>query len=132
MTFVKNLLIKMHRRAGDKSGSMDLLYLTTVGAKSGQKRVSPVARFADGDNAWLIVASNAGKSAHPAWYHNLRAHPDQVTIEFGGASRPVSVDELQGAERDAAWQRVVAAQPRFSRYTRKTSRTIPIIRLTAV
>ncbi len=130
MGFVKNLMIKIHRRSGDRFSGMDLLYLTTVGAKSGQKRVSPVARFADGEDAWLIVASNGGSAQQPNWYHNLRAHPSQVEVEFGGATRPVTVEELSGERRQAAWQRIVAAQPRFAGYSKKTSRTIPILRLT--
>ena len=108
---------------------MDLLYLTTVGAKSGQKRQSPVARFSDGDG-WLVVASNNGSEHHPNWYHNLRAHPDQVWVEMAGRTIPATVEELTGPERDAAWQRITAAQPRFAGYEHKTSRNIPIIRLT--
>lgn len=130
MGLIKNVMIKIHRRTGDKFQGMDLLYLTTVGAKSGQKRVSPVARFADGDDAWLIVASNGGSTHHPSWYHNLRAHPDQVQMEYGGATRPVTVEELSGAPREDAWRRIVAAQPRFAGYTKKTGRTLPVLRLT--
>src|SRR6266699_3419530 len=64
-----------HRRSGDKFQGMDLLYLTTVGAKTGQKRQSAVARFPDGEDAWLVVASAGGSAHHPAWYHNIAAHP---------------------------------------------------------
>lgn len=110
---------------------MDLLYLTTIGAKSGQKRQSPVARFADGDDAWLVVASNGGSSRHPNWYHNLMAHPDQVWIEFAGRSVPASVEQLDGPRRDAAWQLITASQPRFGGYQQKTSRNLPVIRLSA-
>ena len=78
MEFFKNLMIKLHRRTGDRFMGMDLLYLTTVGAKTGEKRQSPLARFPDGDDAWIVVASNGGASPHPSWYYNLLAHPDQV------------------------------------------------------
>ena len=67
-----------HKMSGDKFQGMELLYLTTVGAKSGQKRQSTVARFADGEDAWLVVASAGGAAHNPAWYHNIAAHPDQV------------------------------------------------------
>jgi F420H(2)-dependent quinone reductase len=63
-----------HRRSGDKFQGMDLLYLTTVGAKTGQKRRSTVARLPDGEEAWLVVASAGGSARHPAWYHNIAAH----------------------------------------------------------
>jgi deazaflavin-dependent oxidoreductase (nitroreductase family) len=131
MPLVKNLMIKWHHRSGDKFMGMDLLYLTTVGAKSGQKRVSPVARFADGDNAWLVVASNGGSSRHPSWYFNVKAHPDQVSAEVDGRSAPVTVEELEGARRAEAWERVIASQPRFADYEKKTERLLPVIRLAA-
>jgi deazaflavin-dependent oxidoreductase (nitroreductase family) len=131
MGFGKDLMIKIHRRTGDRFLGMDLLYLTTVGAKTGQKRQSPVARFPDGDNAWLVVASNSGSSRHPSWYHNLMAHPDQVWIEVAGRSVPARVEQLEGARRDAAWERIVAAQPRFAGYQQKTSRALPVLRLVA-
>jgi deazaflavin-dependent oxidoreductase (nitroreductase family) len=131
MGFLKNMMIKMHRRSGDRFMGMDLLYLTTVGAKTGEKRLSPVTRFPDGDDAWIVVASNGGSSRNPSWYHNLMAHPDQVWIEVAGRSVPVAAEKLEGPRRDAAWQRVIAAQPRYANYQRKTDRTLPVIRLSA-
>jgi deazaflavin-dependent oxidoreductase (nitroreductase family) len=131
MGFFKSMMIKIHRRSGDRFMGMDLLYLTTIGAKTGQKRVSPVARFADGDDAWLVVASNNGSSRHPSWYHNLMAHPDQVSVELGGRSVPVTVEQLEGARRDEAWQRITASQPRFDGYSHKTDRALPVLRLSA-
>src|SRR6201981_1834022 len=81
---LNRVAMSWHRRSGDKFQGQDLLYLTTVGAKTGQKRQTTVARFPDGEDAWLVVASAAGAAHHPAWYHNIAAHPDQVWIEFGG------------------------------------------------
>jgi deazaflavin-dependent oxidoreductase (nitroreductase family) len=118
-----------HRRSGDKFQGMDLLYLTTVGAKTGRKRQSTVARFADGENAWLVVASAGGSAHHPAWYHNIAAHPDQVWIEFGGKQMRVTPTQLDGDARAQAWQQITQSQPRYSGYERKTDRAIPVIRL---
>jgi deazaflavin-dependent oxidoreductase (nitroreductase family) len=129
MGFLKNMMIKIHRRSGDRFMGMDLLYLTTVGAKTGEKRLSPVARFPDGADAWIVVASNNGSSRNPSWYHNLMAHPDQVWIEVAGRSVPATAEKLEGPGREAAWQRVIASQPRFAGYQRKTDRTLPVIRL---
>jgi deazaflavin-dependent oxidoreductase (nitroreductase family) len=131
MGFMKNVMIKVHRRSGDRFMGMDLLYLTTVGAKTGQKRQSPVARFPDGDDAWLVVASNGGSAHHPSWYHNLTAHPDQVWIEVAGRSMQATVEQLEGPRRDAAWQRITANQPRFAGYQQKTTRALPVIRLSS-
>jgi deazaflavin-dependent oxidoreductase (nitroreductase family) len=131
MGFVKNMMIKLHRRSGDRFNGMDLLYLTTVGAKSGQKRVSPLARFPDGDGGWFVVASNGGSAHHPDWYRNLRAHPDQLWIEVAGTTSPAKAEQLEGPAREAAWQRIVASQPRFAGYQRKTDRSLPVLRVTA-
>jgi deazaflavin-dependent oxidoreductase (nitroreductase family) len=128
--FVTRLAMNWHRRSGDKFQGMDLLYLTTVGAKSGEKRQNPVSRFPDGDDSWLIVASAAGSARNPAWSHNIAAHPDQVWIEFGGQQLHVRAEQLEGDERAQAWQRVVQSQPRYDGYTHKTDRLIPVIRLT--
>jgi len=118
-----------HRRSGDKMQGMDLLYLTTVGAKTGQKRQSVVARFPDGEDAWLVVASAGGSAHHPAWYHNIAAHPDQVWIEVGGRQLRATPTQLDGEARAQAWQRITRLQPRFAGYEQKTDREIPVIRL---
>ena len=128
--FMMRLMTSWHRRSGDKFMGMDLLYLTTVGAKTGQKRQSTVSRFADGDDAWLVVASAGGAAQNPAWYHNIAAHPDQVWIEFGGQQTPVTAEQLEGDARAQAWQRITTAQPRYAGYEKKTDRLIPIIRFT--
>ena len=126
---VVRMMAVWHRRSGDRFQGMDLLYLTTVGAKTGQKRQVAVARVSDGDDAWLVVASAGGAAHHPAWYHNLAAHPDQVWIEFGGRQLRVIPTQLDGDARAEAWQRVVEAVPRFAGYERATDRTLPVIRL---
>ena len=55
-----------HRRSGDRFRGSDLLYLTTVGARTGERRTNPVARFDDGQGGWLVVASFGGAARHPA------------------------------------------------------------------
>jgi deazaflavin-dependent oxidoreductase (nitroreductase family) len=123
------LLMRLHRRSGDRFQGMDLLYLTTVGAKSGQRRTNPVTRFDDGDG-WVVVASAGGMAQHPGWYHNVVAHPDQVWVEVGAAKHHVAVEKLEGEAREQAWAKVVATAPRFEGYTVKTDRVLPVLRLT--
>jgi deazaflavin-dependent oxidoreductase (nitroreductase family) len=125
-------MIKTHRRKGDRFMSMDLLYLTTVGAKTGQKRQTALTRFPDGDQTWLVVASAAGSARHPAWYHNLSAHPDQAWIEVAGQQFRVVAEQLKGERREDAWQRIIASHARYAGYQRKTDRVLPIIRLSRV
>jgi deazaflavin-dependent oxidoreductase (nitroreductase family) len=124
------MMIKVHRLSGDRFQGMDLVYLTTVGAKTGERRVTPIARFPDGDDAWLVVASNGGAAGHPSWYHNVAAHPDQVWVEVAGRRFRANVEQLSGERREDAWGRITAQQPRFAGYQRNTDRTIPVLRLT--
>jgi deazaflavin-dependent oxidoreductase (nitroreductase family) len=120
---------RQHRRKGYRFQGMDLLFLTTTGRKSGQLHETPVAWFADGDDAWLIVASAGGAARNPGWYRNLATHPDQVSIELPGRKLRVRAQQLDGDPREEAWQRIIAAQPRFAKYQTKTDRTLPVIRL---
>jgi deazaflavin-dependent oxidoreductase (nitroreductase family) len=130
--WVNRMMIKRYRRSGGKRAmGMDMLVLTTVGAKSGQRRETLLGSFPDGDGVWLIVASAAGSATNPAWYHNIAAHPDQVEIEVGGKKVGVTATQLSGQERDEAWQRITQAVPRYTGYATKTDRKIPIIRLEA-
>lgn len=128
--FANRMMVKWHRRSGDTFMGQDLLYLTTVGARSGQKRQVTVGRFADGDNAWLVVASVGGAAGNPAWYHNIAAHPDQLWAEIGGQQFPVTAQQLEGEDRAQAWRRITTANPRYAGYETKTDRVIPVIRLT--
>lgn len=120
---------KRIRRKGGKFRGMDVLFLTTVGAKTGERRETPVAWFPDGDQAWLIVASLGGSARNPGWYHNLAAHPDQVWIEIGDRTLRVVPEQLEGNRRDEGWQRIITAQPRYANYQEKTDRVRPVIRL---
>jgi len=126
------VMVRIHRRSGDRFGGMDLLYLTTVGARSGARRTTPVARFDDGAGGRAIVASADGAAQHPSWYHNIAAHPDQVRVEVGGTEHRVLVKQLEGEERAEAWSRVVQHSNRFEGYTTKTDRRLPVLRLTPV
>jgi deazaflavin-dependent oxidoreductase (nitroreductase family) len=118
------------RRGRTKFMGMDVLILNSVGRRSGQPRETPLAWFADGDDAWLIVASGGG-SQHPDWHVNLMAHPDRASIELPGRdTMPVTPHRLDGADREEAWQRITAAQPRYAKYQSKSERDYPVLRLT--
>ena len=110
------------RRALRRLGSRRL---TTVGAKTGQKRQTTVARFPDGEDTWLVVASAGGSAHHPAWYHNIAAHPDQVWVEFGGRQLRVTPAQLDEDARAQAWQRITQVQPRYAGYERKPTAPSP-------
>jgi deazaflavin-dependent oxidoreductase (nitroreductase family) len=124
------IMRRIHRLTGNRFQGMDLVYLSTVGARSGQPRSSHMARFDGGEGRWIIVASANGAAQHPAWYHNIVAHPDQVWAEVNGTRHHVRVEQLSGEEREQAWATVVASAPRFAGYTQKTDRPLPVLRLT--
>jgi deazaflavin-dependent oxidoreductase (nitroreductase family) len=109
---------------------MDVLILHTAGRRSGQLRETPVSWFADGEDAWLVVASG-GKNRHPDWHLNLLGHPDRASIELPGRDAvPVTPHVLDGADREQAWKRITAAQPRYAKYQSTTDREYPVVRLT--
>jgi deazaflavin-dependent oxidoreductase (nitroreductase family) len=120
---------RIRRKGGGKFLGFNALVLTTIGRKSGLERANPVGWFPGKDGSWLIVASANGAIGNPAWYYNIAAHPDKVQIEVDGRKIPVIAEQLHGAERDQAWQQIIAAAPRFAQYEQKTDRELPVIRL---
>lgn len=114
-------------KVGGQFADADLLLLTTTGAKSGQRRVSPLAYFRI-DGKLIIIGSFAGADVNPAWVHNLRANPD-AHIEVGTDSFDVTGRELPSGERDELFDKVAAAAPGFAEYQSKTSRVIPLFEL---
>jgi deazaflavin-dependent oxidoreductase (nitroreductase family) len=105
-----------------------LLLLHTVGAKSGQPRLSPLA-YLTVDDKMLIVGSYAGAPKHPAWVHNLRANP-RARIEVGADDYEVTARELSEGERAATYPRIVEVAPVFAEYQANTTRAIPLFELT--
>src|SRR5262245_64769860 len=85
---------KIRREGGGRIMGFNALVLTTIGAKSGVERTTPVGWFPAGDDdSWLVVASAAGAPKNPAWYYNIAAHPDKITIEMARSEEHTS--ELQ-------------------------------------
>ncbi len=101
--------------------------LETRGAKSGATRRNAVIYFHD-QNRVTIVASKAGAPKHPAWFHNLVAHPD---VTFGGIPMRATVVSDE-AERDRIWvlaDRVFVPYATYRREAAQAQRTIPIVQL---
>jgi deazaflavin-dependent oxidoreductase (nitroreductase family) len=110
-----------------------LVLLHSLGARTGEPRLAPVMSIAEDDGSWLIAASKAGAPDNPAWYWNLRAHPE-ATVEApgdGGVDTvEVTAHDLAGAERDAAWARFTERSDGFRQYQERTGgRIIPVVRL---
>jgi deazaflavin-dependent oxidoreductase (nitroreductase family) len=102
--------------------------LTSTGAKSGAKRVNPVAYFNIDDKIY-VVGSAAGRDKSPAWVFNIRAHPD-VQVEIGSnPPKSVVANELPRDERDRIYEIVKDRAPGFAEYEKRTDRVIPIFEL---
>ena len=117
-------------RVGGNFAGKTLLLLHTVGAKSGEERINPVACVADGER-FVIIASKGGAPTNPDWYHNILAHP-LVTVEVGTEKFQAQATVASEPERSRLYHQMVEMMPGFEEYQRKTTRVIPVITLTRV
>ncbi len=107
-----------------------LVLLTTTGAKSGTRRTTPVVYTRDGDRV-VVIASKGGAPTHPAWYHNLVAHPE-VTVELPGETFEARAVVPTGEERQRLFRAQADLMPNFDEYQKKTQRQIPVVVLERV
>jgi deazaflavin-dependent oxidoreductase (nitroreductase family) len=112
-------------KVGGRMGRAPILLLHHVGAKSGTKRVTPLLHLPDGERV-VIVASKGGVQKNPAWFHNLKAHPE-TEVEIGRERRPVRARVAEGEEREGLWRRLVEIYPNYAEYQRNTDRRIPVV-----
>lgn len=113
-------------RVGGTLDGAPLLVLHHTGAKSRGRRQNPVIYMRDGENL-VIVASLLGSPRNPAWYHNLRAHPDDVEVDVRGGRRPVRSRQATSAEAAQLWPRLIEIYPPYQTYIARTDRQIPVM-----
>jgi deazaflavin-dependent oxidoreductase (nitroreductase family) len=102
------------------------LRLTTVGRKTGRERSVIVGYIEDGPDL-VLVAMNGWDEGHPAWWLNLKAHPDAVVRMPDAESRNVHAHEVEGGSRDRLWQRWAAVQSELDGYAGTRSTKTPVI-----
>lgn len=107
------------------------LVLVTTGAKSGQRRETPLMCWPRPDGTYFVVGSNWGRPHHPAWTANLLAHPD-AEIVISRRHLNITARLLDGAERDAAWPVLEAQWPNYREYERQANRQVRIFSLEPV
>jgi deazaflavin-dependent oxidoreductase (nitroreductase family) len=105
-----------------------LLLLHHTGAQSGVSRVNPVAYLPD-NRRYLIWAANGGAPNNPAWFHNLKAHPN-TRIEVGSETIDVLAEEATGSEHDRLFAMAAERYPQLHELAQKTPRVIPMVVLT--
>jgi len=120
--------VEQYESSGGTSGAtmqgLPVVILTTVGAKSGKIRKTPLMRVADGDQ-YAVVASLGGAPKHPVWYYNVKSHPE-VELQDGPNKQDMVAREVTGDEKARWWEIAVKAFPPYAGYQEKTSREIPV------
>jgi F420H(2)-dependent quinone reductase len=114
-------------RIGSRFRRNPVLLLTTTG-RSGKLSTTPLLYLGDGDRR-VVVASYGGADHHPAWYHNLVAHP-AVTVQAGSSVQRMRAEVADPEERARLWPRLVAAFPTYDDYQARTERQITVVVLT--
>jgi deazaflavin-dependent oxidoreductase (nitroreductase family) len=117
-------------KVGGPFAGKTLLLLHTVGAKSGQERINPVAYVTDGDRL-VIIASKGGAPTNPDWYYNILANP-LVKVEVGTEQLQARAAIASEPERTRLYNKMVEMMPGFAEYQRNTTRVIPVMTLTRV
>lgn len=126
--FNKGVIEEFRANGGRVGGPFDgapLLLLTSIGAKSGAARTTPLMYLPDGERL-VIFASKAGAPTNPAWYHNLVASPS-ATVEVGSDTFDVDVSVATGEERERLFNQQSELMPQFADYAQKTTRQIPVV-----
>ncbi|MBB3038814.1 nitroreductase family deazaflavin-dependent oxidoreductase [Hoyosella altamirensis] len=112
-------------REGNTMGGKPIIVVTTLGAKSGKLRKTPLMRV-EHDGKYAVVASMGGAPTHPVWYHNMRANP-LVEVQDGADKKDFVAHEVSGEERETWWERATDVWPDYNDYQTKTSRQIPVL-----
>jgi deazaflavin-dependent oxidoreductase (nitroreductase family) len=124
--------VDLYERSGGSQGTdmngMPVIILTSVGARTGKLRKSPLMRV-EHEGQYAVVASLGGAPSNPVWYNNLTANP-HVELQDGPVRKDYQAREVHGGERDTWWERAVAAYPDYAEYQKNTDRTIPVFVLT--
>lgn len=119
--------VELYERTNGADGNLlqgkPVIILTSKGAKSGKLRKTPLMRV-EHDGEYAVVASLGGAPKHPVWYYNLTAHP-AVELQDGSVRKDYTAREVRGAERDAWWDRAVAAWPDYAEYRRRQPGSSP-------
>lgn len=116
--------------AGTELQGKPVVLLTTVGAKTGKLRKTPLMRV-EHNGEYAIIASLGGAPKNPVWYYNVVTNP-RVDLQDGPVTGEYEAREVFGEERAVWWDRAVEVWPDYADYQRKTERTIPVFVLTPI
>jgi deazaflavin-dependent oxidoreductase (nitroreductase family) len=122
----------LFRLSGGRFTSLPVrvLFLTHTGARTGQKRETPLVYFTDGDDV-VVMASNYGRERHPAWYYNVKANPE-VELRAGGRRGRYRARIATGEDRERLWALAKQVTRAYANYEERAEREIQVIRLTPI
>ncbi|HEY3482734.1 MAG TPA: nitroreductase family deazaflavin-dependent oxidoreductase [Streptomyces sp.] len=124
--------VELYESTGGREGNTlkgrPVIILTTVGAKTGLVRKTPLMRI-EHDGSYAVVASMGGAPKHPVWYHNILANPN-VELQDGATRKQYVAHEATGEEKAVWWARATQTWPDYDTYQTKTDREIPLFVLT--
>jgi deazaflavin-dependent oxidoreductase (nitroreductase family) len=123
-------IIESGSTEGSEMKGKPIILLTTIGAKTGKVRKTPLMRV-EHDGEYAVVASLGGAPKNPVWYYNIKAHP-RVELQDGPVTKEYEAREVSGDEKAAWWERAVEAWPDYGEYQTKTDRQIPVFVLTPI
>jgi deazaflavin-dependent oxidoreductase (nitroreductase family) len=112
-------------RIGGRYDRAPVCILHHRGARTGERRETPLVHLADGHRV-VIVASMGGNPKNPAWFHNVKAHPD-VDVEILGDRRAMRARVAGDEERAELWPRLLEVWPAWESYQGRTTRQIPVV-----
>ncbi|MCW2525295.1 MAG: hypothetical protein JWM76_155 [Pseudonocardiales bacterium] len=120
--------VELYESSGGSEGNtlrgVPVIILTTVGAKTGLIRKTPLMRV-EHDGAYAVVASKGGAPENPVWYYNIVKQP-LVQLQDGPTKLQYLAREVSGDEKAVWWERCVAVWPDYAEYQTKTDREIPV------
>jgi deazaflavin-dependent oxidoreductase (nitroreductase family) len=110
-------------------GGFPVVLLTTIGARSGERRSIPINAIPHRGN-FALIGTNMGKGLTPAWVHNLRKLP-RATLTYAKRDYPVLATEIDGEEYEEVFATAIGVYPGYARYRRASDYEAPIFVLTA-
>lgn len=126
--------VELYESTGGEQGRFlegyPCIILTTVGAKSGKVRKTPLLRVAAGDS-YAAIGSMGGAPSNPQWVYNLRATP-RAELQDGPRKREYTAREVEGEERATWWEIACREWPAYDDYQARTDRLIPVFVLEPV
>lgn len=126
MMRIQNLMFSL---TDGRGMGMPLLRLTTTGRRTGQQR-SVLLLYVEHSGGPMVIASAAGADSDPQWWKNLQSKPTATLESAEHGTIEVTATELDGDDREQAWEQLIAERPVYAGYQESTERRIPLVALT--